>query len=263
MVEGRPDVPLGGDFLRVVKDQERRCEETFDKWIPTAGVMAPQTMEALGTALSYLDRIATCWWGCRQGPHVEERMIGRVASNARVALLGMRSGYYDEVLGLIRQIGETANLLCLFKQSPELHEKWNVASEEELRNDFIPVQVRMSLEKLPLPLPMDRDTYGLLSRQSIHVNPSTSPQTHNPFSVPTLGAYFQEAGALVTLNHLGGMVGWVLWLGVTLIEPPTDRKVVVEASVALLRSIGGINLNSIQDHFNEVRESHRLNRDEE
>ena len=106
MVEGRPDVPLGGDFLRVVKDQERRCEETFDEWIPTAGVMAPQTMEALGTALSYLDRIATCWWGCRQGPHVEERMIGRVSSNARVALLGMRSGYYDEVLGLIRQIGK-------------------------------------------------------------------------------------------------------------------------------------------------------------
>ena len=263
MVEEKLNVPLGGDFLRVVRDQQRRCCESFDEWLPYAGVKAPQSMDALGTALSYLDRIASCWWGCRQDTHVEERVVGKATSNARAALHLLRSGYYDEALGLIRQIGETANLACLFVQSTESHEKWRGASEEVVRNDFSPLKVRLKLEKLPLPLPMDQSTYGLLSSQSVHANPETSPQSHNPFSLPTLGSYFQEAGALLALNHLGGMVGWVLWLAVALIKPPTDRKVVVDASVALLRSIGGVNLNSVQDYFDGIRESPQFKRDVE
>ncbi len=260
MVEENLNVPTGGDFLRVVRDQERRCGESFDEWLPGAGVRAPQTMDALGTALSYLDRIASCWWGCRQDTHIEERLVGKATSNARAALHLLRSGYYDEALGLIRQIGETANLACLFAQSGESHEEWRGASEEVVRNGFSPMKVRLKLEKLPLPLPMDQNTYGLLSSQSVHVNPETSPQSHNPFSLPTLGGYFQEAGALLALNHLGGMVGWVLWLAVALIKPPTDRKVVVDASVALLRSIGSVNLNSVQDYFDGIRESPQFKR---
>ncbi len=255
MVEETLNIPLGSGFLRLVRDQEQRCEENFDEWLPSAGIKAPKTVVALGTAFSYLDRIASCWWGCRQGPHIEERLVGKAASNARAALQLLRSGYYDEALGLVRQIGEIANLLCLFIQSAELYEKWKGASEKELRNDFRPAGVRRLLEKLPLPLPMDQNIYGVLSGQSVHANPQTSPQSHNLFSHPTLGGYFQEAGALLALNHLGGMVGWVLWFGVTLIEPPTDRKVVVSASTDLLRSIGGINLNTIQDYFNEIRKS--------
>ena len=263
MADGQQNVPLGSDFLRVVREQERRCEDTLNEWLPSAGVKAPQTMDRLGTALSYLDCIASCWWGCRQGSHVEERLVGRVASNSRAALQLLRSGYYDEALGLVRQIGETANLLSLFMQSEESYEQWKGASEDVVRNDFSPGKVRQQLEALSLPLPMDRETYGLLSTQSIHVNPHTSPQSHNPFSLPTLGGYFQEAGALVTLNHLGGMVGWMLWLAVVLVKPPTDRKVIADASVSLLRSIGGVNLSSIQDRFDEIRESPQFGRETE
>ena len=263
MVEDKLNAPLGSDFLKVVRDQERRCAEYFDEWLPRAGVKAPQTMDGLGTALSYMDRIASCWWGCRQDTHTEERLVGRVASNARAALHLLRTGYYDEALGLVRQIGEIANLACLFVQSTKSHEKWKDASEAVARNDFSPVKVRLRLEELPLPLPMDQDTYGLLSKQSVHVNPETSPQSHNPFSLPTLGGYFQGVGALLALNHLGGMVGWVLWLAVALIKPPTDRKVVVGASVALLRSIGAVNLNSVQDYFDRISESPQYKRDME
>ena len=130
MVEENLNVPTGGDFLRVVRDQERQCGESFDEWLPGAGVRAPQTMDALGTALSYLDRIASCWWCCRQDTHIEERLVGKATSNARAALHLLRSGYYDEALGLIRQIGETANLACLFVQSAESHEEWKGPSEE-------------------------------------------------------------------------------------------------------------------------------------
>ncbi len=261
MVEEKLNFPLGDEFLRIVRDQERRCEVSFDEWLPGAGVKAPQTMEALGTALSYLDRIASCWWGCSQDGHIEERLVGRVASNARAALHLLKSGYYDEALGLVRQIGETANLACLFVQSAESHEEWKGASEQVTRTDFSPVKVRRRLEELPFPLPMDKNSYGLLSRQSVHVNPETSPQSHNPFNLPTLGGHFQQAGALLALNHLGGMVGWVLWLGVTLIRPPTDRKVVVAASMGLLHSIGDVNMNSVQDYFDAIRKSAQFKRD--
>ena len=263
MVEENVNVPIGGDFLRIVRDHEHRCEASFDKWLPGAGVKAPQAMDALGTALSYLDRIASCWWGCRQGNHIEERLVGKVASNARAAIHLLRSGYYDEALGLVRQIGETANLACLFVQSAESHEEWKGASEEVVRTGFSPVKVRLRLAELSLPLPMDQGTYGLLSRQSVHLNPETSPQSHNPLSLPTLGGYFQEAGALLALNHLGGMVGWVLWLAALLIKPPTDREVLHDASVALLRSIGGVNLNSVQDYFGRIWESPQFQRDVE
>ena len=246
--------------MSLVRDQERRCGESFDEWLSGAGVRAPQTMDALGTALYYLDRIASCWWGHKQDTHIEERLVGRATSNARAALHLLRSGYYDEALGLIRQIGETANLASLFAQSGESHEEWRGGSKEVVRDGFSPMKVRLKLEKLPLPLPMDQNTYGLLSSQSVHVNPETSPQSYNPFSLPTLGGYFQEAGALLALNHLGGMVGWILWLAVVLIKPPTDRKVLVDASVALLRSIGGFNLNSVQDYFDGIRESRQFKR---
>ena len=78
MVGDTPEVPLGSEFLRLVRDQERRCVEDFDEWLPTAGIKAPETLDALGSALSYLDRIASCWWGCRKGPHIEERLIGKI-----------------------------------------------------------------------------------------------------------------------------------------------------------------------------------------
>ena len=193
--------------------------------------------------------------GCRQDTHIEERLVGRAAGNARAALRLLRSGYYDEALGLIRQIGETANLVSLFVQSEESQEEWKGASQEETRYSFSPVKVRLWLEDLPLPLPMDQEICGLLSSQSVHANPHKSPQSHNLLSIPTMGGYFQEDGALLNLNHLGSMVGWMLWLAVKLIKPPTDRRVIVDASVSLLRSIGGVNLNSIQDRYDEIRES--------
>ena len=258
MVDETLSFPLGGQFLRVVRDHERRCEVSFDKWLADAGVKAPRTMDALGTALSYMDRIASCQWDCRQANHIEERLVARVASNARAALKLLRSGYYDEALGLVRQIGETANLLSLFVQSPESRQEWESAFENGAQTAFKPVGVRRRLEKLPRPLPMDQDIYRVLSSRSIHVNPATSPQTYNPFNIPTMGAYFQEAGGLLVLNHLARMVGWVLGLGVILIKPPTYRKVAIDSSVALLRSIGSINLNSIQDYFDTIRESLQL-----
>ena len=54
----------------------------------------------------------------------------------------------------------------------------------------------------------------------------------------------------------------MLWLSVLLLRPATDRRVVVDASVALLRSIGGINLKSVEKYLSEVRRIAQQKEDE-
>ena len=243
-MEKDQSVPIGGDFLKAVQDQERRCEERFNTWLPNAGIKVPKTVDALGTALSYLDRLASCWWGSSESDHKDVYLVGRAASNARAALQLIRTGHYDEAFSLIRQIGENANLICLFVQSGEEYTKWKGVSEEERRNHFSLAQVIRRLENLKRPLPMDKKLYNLLSKRATHTSPENIPQgLFNPFHIPTMGGYFQEAGTLFALNHLAGMIGHVLYLGVEFIEPPTDRKVMIDASVTLFRSIGSLTFN--------------------
>ena len=188
--------------------------------------------------------------------------MGRAASNARAALRLVRAGYYDEALGVVRQIGEIANLVCLFVQSNQSHEEWLNADEKDRRVKFSPVEVRQKLGQLTLPIPMPQEIYGLISRQSIHVNPRIAPQNYNPLGLPTLGGYFQEDGAEITLNHLGDMIGFVLGFGSLLIHPSNDQNGIIEASVELWVSIGGVNLITAQEHWNEIRESSRFKRAE-
>ena len=152
-----PKIPIGTEFLDLLRQQERSCEASFDSWLPHAGKKAPQTIETLGTVLSYLDRIASCWWGCDGGDHQQERLVGRAASNARAALLLIRAGYYDEALGVVRQIGELVNLLWLFMNSNESLLEWRNANENVRRRSFSAVRVRERLEDAKLFRPLDEN----------------------------------------------------------------------------------------------------------
>ena len=245
MVSKDPKIPLGHDFLAAVRDQEGRCEVHFDEWLPNAGVKAPRTVEALGAALAYLDALGCGWWGCAGEGHTNERLIARATSNARAALRLLRAGYYDEAFSLVRQLGEVANLLCLFVQSKESQSAWRAADEKKRGEKFRAGVVQKKLEKLELPLPMDQNLYRQLSAGFVHANPEHAPQDHNPVSITTMGAYFQPGGALPTLNHLGGLVGYTLWLAVQLATPRTDQAVIARAALQLLRSIGGVSLLSL------------------
>ena len=200
--------------MKLIREQEAQCEATFEEWLSSAGVKAPQTLEALGTALSYLDRIASCWWGCQGGDHRHERLMGRAVSNARATLLLLKSGYH----------GETANLLFLFSESEESFAEWTNATESERRRNFSAVKVRLKLAELTPVMPMDEDLYHQLSGVSIHTNPNTTPQSYNPLEMPTMGGYFQGAGSLVLLNELGRLIVFILWFGSKLLQQPTDTK---------------------------------------
>lgn len=248
-------IPVGLDFLRLLRQQERECEATLDEWLPSAGEKAPKAIEALGTALSYLDRIASCWWGCDGGDHQRERIVGRVASNTRSALLLLRSGYYDEALGMARQIGEIANLLLLFMSEGGAFREWADLGDQERRRSFRPVRVRERLEAAGIGMAMDEDLYRKLSGVSVHADPNTVPQGHNVFSIPTMGAVFQEEGTLISLNHLAHLVAFVLVYASTMLDSRSDREVALQEARNLIESMGAANIESIEDYHDDIRSS--------
>lgn len=104
----------GGQYLSAVRDQESKCYTATVRAIGDFGRNLPSLEEHLGTVLSLLERAACCWWGCRQGDHAVESLVGRVYGLACGSYRLMQAGRYDESLLLIRALGEAANLLTLF-----------------------------------------------------------------------------------------------------------------------------------------------------
>ena len=159
-----PDVPEGLAFLKSIWDAEDTCEAKSDERIPSLGKKPPACLEHIGTVLSLLDRVASCWWGCQKGDHRIEYICGRVTSNARAALRLLRFGFYDEALVLCRSIGETANLFQLFTANAESLNDWKASSQQRIRREFSAMKVRLQLERLSIPPIVGKEQYKVLVR---------------------------------------------------------------------------------------------------
>lgn len=241
---GKP-YPEGLDFLRAAWEMEDRCEELADAVIPTLGEKTPECLKRLGQILSLFDRTASCYWECRGGDHVVERVAGRAYSSAKASLRLLRLGFYDESLALTRNVGEIANLLFLFSNDEATLDDWKASSESKRHSKYRPVAVRIKIEALGLPIPVDQDRYKILSGIATHVTPETAPQAHDDRLKPTLGGYFQEVGLMVSLNELAAATAVAAVCAADLIGVSEERrKRIASESVALLRSIGGVNIKN-------------------
>ena len=249
-------VPEGLSFLHLVWDQEDSCETETDRRIPNMGVKAPKCLEHIGTVLSLLDRMASCWWVCRGGDHLIEYLCGRVASNARAALRLLRFGFYDESLLVSRAIGETSNLLQLFYQETGTLEDWIKSSRKDRISKFGPVKVRCRLQSLKTSPVINEERYRLLCERAAHVNPETKPQSHNILGVPAAGAILQEEGLLVCLNELALPLSTTAFFGVILLDLENDiKKTIFSAARTLVEQIGGGTITEIDDYHRHVREN--------
>ena len=246
-------IPVGSSFLELVWRQENRCEQETDERIPNLGVKAPACLDRIGTALSLLDRMASCWWVCRGGDHLLEYICGRVASNARAALRLLRFGFYDESLLVCRAMGETANLLELFVMDKEALADWKASSRRERLTNFSPVKVRLRLEDLQRSPIIDESRYALLCERAAHVHPETKPQSHNILGVPVAGASLQEAGILVCLNEIAIPLSATVTFGVILLELEKDvREQVLSNARSLAEQIGGAMITEIDEYFHNA-----------
>jgi hypothetical protein len=243
------NLPSGRDLLARIFAAQDATEVLTDKELQRAGERAPACFAEIGTVLGYLDRMASCSWGCRQGDHLIEYLCGRAASQTLASLRLMRFGLYDEALLACRGIGEIANLLFLFHHDPSSFREWADSSEQARRKAFSPVNVRKRLEASGSIIPIDEQRYSRLSGIAAHVNPATRPQAHNLLGVPGTGLGFQEAGALACLNETAGALASVTAGGSFLLGYDAGlRKEILGACRALVQQIGAIDLAGAEAH---------------
>lgn len=212
-------------------------------------------MRNVGTMLATIYRLGSCHDGCRGGDHLIEYILGRTCSSGLSALSLLRQGYYDESLALARNMGETANLLALFVKMPSRMQEWKHADQKVRLRDFAPVRVRLAMEEAGASSPIDEERYRKLSSVATHVSPSLQPQVHNVAGVPTLGAIFQEIGAMVCLNETTWAVGWCGISGAKLLNLPSDSYAAIKTfTIDLLASVGGITILKSDEIQKELRE---------
>lgn len=250
----RPFVcPEGLDFLKLVSEQEDKCEAETRCRIPDLGKKAPLCLQNLGAVLSLLDRAASCFWGCRGGDHVIEYLAGRAYSSSRAALRLLLFGFYDESLSITRGIGEIANLLLLFNQDAVALAQWKQSNKRVRKEQFSPVKVRVRLETMKLPVLINESKYGELCEVATHPTPQTKPQTHNPLGMPFAGAMFQEAGVIVALNELAEATALALIpLPKLLGYDNQKRSEIKEAGFTLLSSVGALDVLTEKRKFEEM-----------
>ncbi len=238
-----PEIPAGEEFLRIIKEQEDQCELWSRKRIAEAGEKAPACYKALGTSLALLDCLASCWWGCAQGDHVAEYLVGRCVSSARAALRLGFLGFYDESLTLVRSVGETSNLLNLFALNSNTFADWKTLDELKRRRAYSAVKVRYALGETPIRI--DENRYAELSGRSVHVTPLTAPQKHNPMGLPITGGFPQEPGLLLVLNETALAVALASHGAARLVEVDNEvRKRILLDAARLARTIGGVTIDT-------------------
>lgn len=222
-------IPEGLDFLDVVA--------------PATDLLSPDhvrsTLDGVGTLLSLLDRLGTCWWGCRGGNHVLHYLVIRGCSTTAAGIHLVTLRYYDEALSLARNVAETGNLLWLFAVDNSSITRWMEAERKDRLREFSPRAVREAIEKLDAPLPIDQSTYRKLSEVGTHVTPELRPQTHTDGQRPmTGGIRFDPKAAELAVEHLALALCAVASGGCRVVPAPAATfSRINDATVALIRHL--------------------------
>lgn len=221
------DMPEGVAFLELVEGAEEKREERVRSLLDKGSSSSSynELRGKLGTLLSLVDRLGSCWWGCSGGDHTVEYAVAASSGNAFAALRLVRAGYYDEALGLARQIAERANLLQLFLFNNQSLREWSDADPETRQKKFSAYNIRIELEKLNIPPVMERDYYHYLSGFGVH--PGRVPQSFGEKLPPSVGGLFRPRGLMIVLNELAYVISMVGGTGVVLLGDderiPADR----------------------------------------
>jgi hypothetical protein len=245
--DGKGDTHADKDgYLKLIRKLQKRCATETWAAAPKLGDNAPVVLEALDILLSYIDRAATCFGGCRGGDHRAEYLAGRASTSCQACLLLMSNGYYDEALSIIRNLGEIANLMSMFVADRSTFEHWKSADERVRRREFAPVEVRRRIERHNGVLVVDKERYGSLSSASTHANPNMLPPPHGENGTGMIAPTFQQAGFLLCLNELALSMAFIGVFSAALLELPRTIKDAIQPVCRLLTEhMGGIDIKEM------------------
>ncbi len=250
------DVPSGRAFLDLIWKHDEQIQAQTDARIQSFGKKAPRCFEAIGTTLSHLDRISSCFYKCHGGDHLVEYLLGRIVGLSRATIRLMRFGHYDEALSMVRTIGEMANLLQLFALSSQDFSEWKNSSKSDRISRYGPASVRRRLETLGEPARLDRDWYSSLCEWSAHPTPKTKPNAFNPYGIPVGAPRVQDVGILVCINELGRALCYVVVPAVSLIPLERGQRLAaLKESRSLAENLGGVLLDQLPQVWSAHRET--------
>lgn len=233
-----PEIPEGRGWFRSLQQQVfDPCIAATERFLEGDSRCAEQ-VDGLGTVLSLLDRLSSCYWGCHHGDHLKEYLLGRACTSTSAAWLLVRHGYYDAALGIARDVGEIANLFTLFIADTGAFERWRTSDDRTRMNEFKPSRVRGALKKLNFTTPVGEDIYKVLSERATHVTPSTRPELHSDTDHPHAGGSFQEDGIRLSLAHAGFAIATTALAATALLRPANSRETAIDAAaLSLIESI--------------------------
>ena len=227
-------------YFKLMRRLQARCYK--NTWKHPLGDKAPILVQGLDTLLSGLDRMASCFGGCRGGDHCAEYLTGRAVSSCTSAMLLMENGYYDEALSIIRSLGELANLMSVFAADKNEFRRWKSINERQRRSAFAPVKIRLWLEKHDGIMVVDEERYRFLSSYSIHASPNNIPQAHNAQAAGSIAPTFEVAGFLLCLNELARAMAFIGVFAPRLCAvPPAIEQALQEVNRLIVEHIGGVN----------------------
>ncbi len=168
-------------------------------------------LQILGISLSIIYQVATCHQSCSGGPHVYESLLARTYNLACSAYHLMGRGLYDEALNLIRSMGEIANLIGLFANDSEALTSWLFSDVSTRKQDFKPVDIRKSLEKVKggAFLYANQDWYSKFCEDYTHVHPGTKPNVHNEQGQGHSGGRIQDEGLKFSIDELTSVCTYI------------------------------------------------------
>lgn len=233
-----PDIPEGSAFLDTSSRHQDDCASQSRRQLRRLAGPVGQTYENVGTLLSLLDRMASCFWGCHGKEHVIEDLVARAVSAGRAALRLIAFGHYDEAFALIRGIAEIGNLMWLFYVKPDEVRSWIDLPEKERRARYCPPGVRKAIEAAASVVPHDQSEYAWLCEVGVHPTPTRRPQAHNTHAIPTSGGVYQEEAAIECLTRLAWALASVGGPAakVALIER-SRAETIVEASIQVVQEL--------------------------
>ena len=239
-MENRQKIPTGREFLSAVREQEEQFQVIFEEWAAAdIDFGTADLLERLEAALSYLDCVPRCRWGCEDSgaDHLEKHIIARTSSNARVAIRLSMFGYLSEAFAITRSMGEVANLMHLFRASEDSLEMYRNASASGRNKHFSAGKVREKLDGLNVGSFMDRELYGNLSREFVHTSANWSPLSHSISEAPETRRQDELEGVLIILMGVANWVSTALSFVNRLNEQEEDKLDALVANKELLDAL--------------------------
>jgi hypothetical protein len=231
-------IPLGIEFLNVLRGSATRVRGTAWPDLITSD-RSKDTLENIGTLLSLLDRLGSCWWECSGGPHLLHYLVIRGCSTTAAGVELVSTGFYDEAISLSRNVAEVGNLLWLFAVAPGSADEWATADRQLRLRRYSPRAVRDAIDAAGAPLPIDQATYQELCELGPHVTPDVTPQTHAKGEQPSTGGLRHNLNsANIALAHLALGICAVAAGGARVVPVPVPQfNQINEATIAAIRAL--------------------------